>query len=242
MRRRALALLAALALSAHAYAQPQPPCDGASAVPPPAPPGAGPAVRTWSDTAWTPPACLPWPEGRYRMVVAIAGTFRHDGDAAALLARLGAVSARKGLRYWSVTDQAWRVLVTDAAALAGPGGARRADFTAAEMKRGAELFYEESDNRSARPVIYRLRVLEAGAARLVIETENLSPVQAFLVTLFPPGSVRTAFFLERRAAGTWTAYGISATGAEASALASSAEASYVNRATAFYRHYTGQTP
>jgi hypothetical protein len=192
---------------------------------------------------WAPPSCLPWPVAQYRLLVAAAGTFGHTGDAAALLARFGAVSAKKGLRYWSVSDRSWQVLVEDAAALAGPEpGRRRADFSVAEMKPGAELFYEERDNRSAGPVTYRMRVLEAGAQRTVIETQNESPVRKLMVTLFPPGTLRAAYFLERREASTWALYLLSATGAEASALAASAEESYVNRATALYRHYTGQQP
>jgi len=241
VRRAALVLLAATALPVHA--QPQPPCDGAKAVPPHAAPGAEPAVRTWRDTTWTPPACLSWPDGKFRLLVAAAGSFRHDGDASALLARFGAVSARRGLRYWSVSDKAWQVLVEEAAALAAPEpGRRRADFAPGEMKPGAELFYEERDNRSAGPVIHRMRVLEADAGRIVIETQNVSPVRAFLVTLFPPGSLRAAYILERREPGTWALYLLSATGAEASALAAGAEASYVNRGTALYRHFTGQKP
>jgi hypothetical protein len=239
--RAALALAAAAAFSAQA--QPQPPCDGARPVPPHAAPGAEPAVLTWRDSAWTPPPCLGWPEARFRLMVAAAGSFRHEGDASALLARFGAISARRGLRYWSVSDKAWQVLIEDTAALAGPEpGRRRADFSPAEMKPGAALFYEERDNRSAGPVTYRMRVLEADAARIVIETQNVSPVRAFLVTLFPPGSLRAAYVLERRDPGTWALYLLSTTGAEASALAASAEASHVNRATALFRHFTGQKP
>jgi len=58
-------------------------------------------------------------------------------------------------------------------------------------------------HRSSSPVVYRLRVLEAGAQRIVIATENVSPIRAFLVTLFPPGSLRAVYFLERRGPGAW---------------------------------------
>jgi hypothetical protein len=239
VKRLVLALLAFVSLPA--WAQPRPPC-GAQAAPAHAAPGADPVVATWSEVRWAPPACLPWREGQFRMVVALAGSFRHDGDAAGLLARFGAVSKKKGMRYQSVRDEAWRVLVKDAAALTAPrAGERRADFTPAEMKPGAELFYEETDNRSSAPVVYRMRVLEADGGRIVVETENLSPIRAVMVTVFPPGSLRSAFFLERRGAGTWAVYGLSATGEEASTLAAGSTQSYVNRATALYLHYTGQT-
>jgi hypothetical protein len=238
VKRITLALLAAFALPVHGQAQP--PC-GAPPVPAYAAAGAEPAVLAWSEVRWTPPACLPWPAGQYRMVVALAGSFRHDGDAAALLARFGAVSKRKGMRYMSVRDKASRVLVKDAAALAAPNpGERRADFTAAEMKPGAELFYEEIDNRSAAPVVYRMRVLEATGGRIVLVTDNLSPIRAFMATLFPPESLRAAYFLERRDAGTWTIFGLSSTGEAASTLAAGSAQSYVNRAAAFYRHFIGE--
>lgn len=238
MRRAALGL--ALALAAHAWAGPQPPCGAAQALPPYAAPEAPPNVVTWTGEAarWTPPACLPWPSGEYRMLVALAGSFRHAGNADALRARLGAISARQGLRYWSVTDKTWRVLITDAAALEGKR--RRADYSAAELKPGTVLLYEEQDNRAPQPIVYRMRVLEANDERIVVTTENVSAVRAFMATLFPPGSLRAAIFLERRAAGTWGFYGISATTGEASAFAAMSEDSYVNRATALYRHFIEQ--
>lgn len=235
------ALLAAFASCA--AAGPRPPCEGAAPLPPYGAAGHAPNVRTWTNEAagWTPPACLGWPAADFRILVAIAGRFRHEGDGAALLERFGAMSRREGLQYWSVTDQDWRVLITDAAALAAPEGPRRADFKAAEMTAGAELFYEERDNRSSGAVVYRMRVREAGRERLVIETENLTAVRALLFTLFPPGSLRAAYFAERLSPGTWGLYGLSSTGEEASALAAGSEASYVNRAKALYRHFADPT-
>jgi hypothetical protein len=216
---------------------PQPPCAGAAPIPAYADP---PAVRTWAKAeleSWTPPACLGWPRESFQLVVALAASFRHDGDADALLARFGAISAKRGLRYWSVTDKAWRVLITDAAAL--DGQKRRSDFTVAEMKSGADLYFEEADNRSSDAVVYRLRVLEASPNRVVVEIENVTPIRAFFITLFPPGSLRATYFAERRGPDTWGFYGLSSNGAEASALASVSEASYVNRAAALYRHFIG---
>jgi hypothetical protein len=231
--------LTAIALCAQAALAegPQPPCAGAVPIPAYADP---PAVRTWTKAdleSWTPPACLGWPREPFQLLVALAASFRHDGDADALLARFGAISTKRGLRYWSVTDKAWRVLITDAAAL--DGQTRRPDFTAAEMKSGTDLRFEEVDNRSSEAVDYRLRVLEANRNRIVIETENLTPIKAFFITLFPPGSLRATYFLDRRGPDTWGFYGLSSNGAEASALASVSQASYVNRAAALYRHFIG---
>jgi len=226
---------------------PRPPCEGRSPDPAYASPGETPAVRVWAKggaAQWQAPACLGWaPQQRFRLVVALAGEFRYEGDAESLLARFGAISAMRGLRYWSVTEKAWRVLISDASALEGAEiSHRRPDFGPGEMKSGAILYFLQEDNRSSEPVVYRLRVLERAPARLVIETENVGPVRQLALTLFPPGALRATYFLDRQRAGTWGFYGVSATGESASALAGLIEATYVNRAAALYRHLIGVPP
>jgi hypothetical protein len=237
----ALALCASIgAVGAQAADEPRPPCEGAAPLPAHTAPDAPPAVRIWTDQAWTPPACLGWPQGRSRLIVALAGSFRQGGDEQTLLARFGAISGMRGLRYWSVTDKAWRELITDGAALTGPESrSRRADFSPQELKADAIVYFEQTEGRSSGPVVYRLRVLEAGSSRVVIATENVTPGRAFLVTLFPPGSLRATYLLERRGPDVWTFYGISSTSTEASSLASVSPPSYVNRAAALYRYLSG---
>jgi hypothetical protein len=228
------------AARAQAADEPSAPCEGAAPVPAYAALDARAAVRTWTNLAWTPPACLGWPPERSRLIVALAGRFRHAGDAQTLLARFGAISSMRGLQYWSVTDKAWRELITDGAALMGPGSrSRRPDFSPAELAPGATVYFEQTEGRSSTPVVYRLRVLEAGADRLAIATDNVTPIRAFLVTLFPPGSLRATYLIERHGADVWTFYGISSTGAEASALASVSPPSYINRAAALYAQFAG---
>ena len=92
-------------------------------------------------------------------------------------------------------------------------------------------------------MVYRLRVLEASTDRLAIETENVTPLRAFLVTVFPPGALRGAYFFERKSPdGPWTLYALSAIGEGAGPLAAVSDASYVNRAAAFYRQFIGAVP
>jgi hypothetical protein len=247
--RIAIAALAAVALAAPiaraqaaADAGPRPPCGGVGPVPSYAATGAAPNLRTWGKNAalWKPPACMPWPGAQYRLIVALAGSFRHDGDAGSLLDRFGAISKMQGMVYWSGSDKAWRPLITEASAVVGlDGRQRRADFTEPEMTVGTDLFFEEGDNRSSDTVVYRLRVLEAGPDRIAIETENVSPIQVLFMTLFPPASLRATYFLERRGPGTWSFYGLSSTSQKASAIATIAEGPYVNRAAALYRHFAG---
>jgi hypothetical protein len=221
---------------------PRPPCAGVDSIPAYSAPGTAPNVLTWSKEAarWTPPSCIPWAPGNYRLIVALAGSFLYDGNAAGLLARFGAVSKMKGLIYWSVTDKEWRPLITDASSVSrADGRERRADFTTAEMKVGTDLYYEERDSRSDDPVIYRMRVLESTADRIVIATENVTPIKSFFIALFPPSTLRAVYILQRREPGTWTIYGISSTAEKASALATLSQGSHVNRAAALYRFFLG---
>lgn len=222
---------------------PRPPCAG-----PPSPaypePGGQPVVRVWSagepGADWTPPACTGWRPLPSRVLVATAGRFAHRGTAEDLLERLGAVSALTTVRYWSVSNGRWLDLVTDASALAGPDAAeRRPDFRAAEMKVGADLYFAQDDNRSTGVVVYRLRVRESAPDRLVVDTENVSPMRYLLLPLAGPGDIQAVYFLSRSAPGFWDYYGLARTGAGASPFLEGHEASYVNRAVALFRHLAG---
>jgi hypothetical protein len=246
MKWRNAALIALAVSSALPVAQsendvePRAPCNGEEPAPTYAPIGEPPNVQVWKKPSWQAPGCLPWPRERVRLVVALAGSFRHKGDGTSLVSRFGAISSMRGIRYWSVTEAAWRVLVTDAFALEGPEQSRhRPDFKPQEMRPGVELYFAERDNRSGW-VVYRMSVLEAAANRIVITTENASPVRAYGFTLFPPGTLRAAYFAQRRDSDYWAFYGLSVTGEQASGLASMSEASYINRATALYQHFTAK--
>src|SRR5512146_804166 len=112
---------------------PQPPCAGVKPVPAYAAPGAPANAQVWTSAelgSWTPPACTGFTAQGDGVLVAFAGSFPLKGNAEALLQRFGAVSALKGLKYWSVTEGGWRTLITSASALEGPHLDRpRPDFT-----------------------------------------------------------------------------------------------------------------
>jgi hypothetical protein len=245
MNRAAAALLLIATVPARALAAsdaaPRLPCEGAQATPDYADAGVEAALQTWTDLQWRPPACLGWPEARYRFVIAIAGRIEAADDAT-LKRRIGAISTSRGLRYWSVSEGAWRVLIKDAAALAAAGGARREDFAGDEIRPGAVLHFVEEDNRSSTPVAYRMRVLEATRDRIAVETQNVTTIESLLVPLFPPGALRAAYFMSRLEGNTWGFYAISASTAEASAMVKLAKASYINRARALYGHFAGLDP
>ncbi len=243
--RRALVLVLLLAGLAPARAGdelPRLPC-GTAPSPAFAEPGSAPNVRAWSGKAaraWEPPSCTGWTPMEAEMLVALAGSFRHVGEIDALLARVGAVSAKKGVRYWSTTEKSWQPLVNDAFALSGPDVAqRRADFSAASIKPGLTMYYAQNDNRTAGDSVFRERVVAADRDRLMVVSENVSPLKKMMVTLFEPGDMQTAYFIERRADGVWGFYSLTRTRMASPLLPIGGEASYINRSVALFRHIAG---
>lgn len=239
-----LVVCATLLCQAHGYAQvgPQPPCGKESA-----PPYRGlndPAiVKPWStsdfDGDWKPPACTGWTAPGFTTLVSTAGRFRHTSGAEGLLLQIGAISKLAGMQYWSTSHKRWQTLVVAANALTGlQSGQRRADFTVAEVKEGNALYFEQTDNLAGK-AIYRMRLLQASADRLVFEVENVSAMRRMLLTLFSPGEMQAIYFLDRESENMWRFYSILRTGKNASRLTARNQASAVNRAAAYYRHYVG---
>lgn len=232
---------------------PRPPCGMEAsfpAYPAEAAPGNAPAlVRAWQEGGlprWTPPACTGWTSNNgqgFRTLVALAGriTLPQGSGAGDLLGRFAAVSKLRSARYWSVSDGAWRPLVTDASALDDPNRKRRRpDFSASELADGRDAYFVQDDGRSPDGVVYRLRVRESGPDRLVVQIENFTPVRLLVVTLFEPGALQAVYFLQRLSPMSWGYYSLSRTTKNgSSSLAVGHEASYVNRAAAVYRFIAG---
>ena len=244
-----LVLASGSAAAADAPAPPIVPCgDPAPAPRPSTGAGIGPAVpdfAVWgTDTlaaGWVPPACLGWDAGSgTRLVVALAATLAHRGDAATLLARAGAVSRMVDIRYWSTTDGHWRALASEASAVDGHAAdaPRRDDFAPSELQPGRVLHYRIDEQRTG-AVTWRLRVLERSATRVVLAHDNVTPIRAFGFTLMPPGAMQAVDLLWRGADGRWSVYAITRFTDAASGLASRREASAVNRSVALYRHLAG---
>jgi hypothetical protein len=110
---------------------------------------APPATAEWSSDHWprdvTVPACLGWDTSRFASFAAVAGTF-HAADIEDVLRRIGAISAYKGLRYWSVTDHRLEPLIIDAFAVAdAPAKLARQDFAPAELTEGRALLFSQRD-------------------------------------------------------------------------------------------------
>ena len=243
---RAAALCTPLAMGtgfAVATPLPTPPC-GTSPVPAYASLGVQPAIaildaEELDANAWRPSSCTGWPaSSRSRVVVAIAGLVRAAGGAETLLARAGAISSLHTMRYWSTTDQQWRPLFLDAAALAGPaeGEQRRGDFRPSELMAGRTAYFWANDSRSG-SVVYGMRVLERSPQRIVLGEENVSPVRALGLTVFRPTALQTVVFAQRQTNDVWGLYILARIDRQASSfVASGHEASTANRALALFRY------
>jgi len=102
-----------------------------------------------------------------------------------------------------------------------------------------DLYFAHDDNRTSGEVIYRLRVRELTPSRLVVATENISPVRKLMLTLVDPGGLQSIHYLDREAPGIWRYYGLARTAEDLTSLLGVPEGSYVNRAVALYRHLIG---
>jgi uncharacterized protein DUF6675 len=236
-----VAMLLAPILCQGAGTAPKPPCGE-----PPIPlyPAAGqpPVADVWSESelrraGWTAPDCLHWPPGKTRLIAALAGQFRFTGPSEELAARLGRISALKTVRYWSVSHQAWQALVSDAGLLQGPDGGARPDIGSAELIAGRSFYYFETDRHGR--TVHRLDVLEHTTDRLVVATENVTPIRIGILTAFEGGALQSVVFLERRGAELWGYYQAIRATEGASVVALGSDASYVNRLAALYHHVAG---
>lgn len=227
-----------------AESPPRVPCDGGEPLPKFAALGATPNFFIWNErelvARWIPPPCTGW-TSKEGVLVGLAGRFRYSGDLDDLLVRFGAISKMVGVQYWSIRDQRWQPLITNASALGGPDATRaRPDFSLNEMKSGADLYFTETENRIAQPVVYRMRITltDAGA---IIATENVTPVQQFWITLLHPGDLQAVHFFTHESPGGWTYYGLART-AVPSLFLEPRQESYLNRALALYSYFTGTPP
>lgn len=217
---------------------PQPPC-GAEAIPSYPDLEHSPMVKVWDRSAlghnWNPPACLGWSAPGFSTLISTVARF-HAGTAEGLLQRIGSISGLTGIRYWSTTHQSWRTLIVNASAMTGPGGGTRPDFSVSDLAQGSVRYFQQSDSLAGKAT-YRLQILSASSERIVFETENITGLRFMLMPLFPPHQLQAVYFLERDSPGLWKYYSLARMGKDASTLAAGHDASAINRAVAFFRHF-----
>lgn len=247
---RVCAILAFLLCPGQTRAQtgqmgPVPPCGVQSVESVPAYPelGAAAVEKSWrpADVSkdWKLPACIGWAAPRFAMIVTTAARFHYAGGADSLLRRIGAISELAGVRYWSPSHNKWQTLIVEAIALAGPNAKPvRADFTADEIRHGDAIYFQQADNLLGK-AIYRMRVLESSADRIVFSVENVGAMRYSLFTLVDAGEMQSIHFLDRESPDVWRYYGLIRNGEHTSSLITAHPSSSINRAVAFYRHYAG---
>jgi hypothetical protein len=234
----------ALPVAAQPVAGPQPPCDSAPVYPPYGPIDATPMVASWHEAdlrkvGWQPPACLGW-HGGSRLIAALAARFHAVQSLDDLAARFADVSHYPAIKFWAITRREWRPLAVAAWAVDGPDGNSRApDPPASALQPGRDFYYaEEAD--LAGEAIYRLRVLVRSADRLVLETENVTPIKVAIMTLFEPGALQVATFLQRLDGDLWELYEVTRASAQSSSMVSGYQSAYLNRLDAVRRLLAGQ--
>ena len=237
------ALLSCLAAAtAFADSGPQPPC-GSESFPSYPDLDHPPVVKVWDRSElgrdWTPPPCTGWSAPGFSSLIVTVARFRDTSGVEGLLRHVGAISQLAGMRYWSTTHKRWQPLIVDASALGGQtSDRRRQDFSMNETSEGGTLYFQQTDNLSGKAT-YSMRVGSVTPDRLVFETENVSTIRYLLVPLFHPGEMQSIYFLEQESPGVWRYFNIARTGKNANALVAGHDASSINRAVAFFRHWAG---
>ncbi len=151
-----------------------------------------------------PPDCSGLPGRDFELLVRITAGYAAPGDLDAQLARVGRVSALKGASYWSFSDRQRLVLFQEAYAVDQPTSLRqRADFSPAELRSGAELYFAHSDNRSSHLLPFSLRLRKIAAESFEVQIENLTDLRYMGLTLVASHEMQWSVAVERLGPGRW---------------------------------------
>lgn len=195
-------------LNRPAHAQPPAPLCGNSA-PPPACPGADqpPLVHSWlldGRRDGPLPDCSGLRTREFELLVRVVGSYKAPGELEHQLARLGAVSGQTGMPYWSFTEKRRQVLIRESMAVDSLANRqRRADFSVAELRSGAELVFVQTDNRSGKPVPYGLVLLHATPQAFTVRIENLVDIRMMGLQLVAPREMQWTATIDRQGPGHW---------------------------------------
>ncbi len=234
--------LAVLGIDQSQSAEPQPPCGRQSQPAYPKQPSIL-KIQIWKkgDLApdWKPAACTGWQDQEFSIMLAATARFRNPRGIRGILEKFAKVSTLSGLRYWSVRRDKWTTLIDEAYALKGPSrNQRRKDFAPHELQVGRDYYYWQKEQTTAGKIIYRFRLRERSPRRLVVAMENASPGKFLGITALGAGKAKYLYFFERLKGGVWGYYSLARIKRQHSWL-SIPHASYANRATAVFRHFTG---
>ena len=140
----------------------------------------------------------------FELLVRVTASYLAPGDLETQLSHFGAVSKLRGASYWSYSDRKRLVLFHEAYAVDQPGSLKpRADFSAAELRSGNELYFVHSDNRSATLSPYSLRLVQSSADTFQVQIENVTDLRYLGMTLVAHHEMQWAVVIERLGAGRW---------------------------------------
>lgn len=197
-----------------------------------------PNVAVWHDLSAIRDNCSAINLSGTAKVVGLASYFHYTGTVEELASRAGAISALKDLNYWSITDNSWRKLISNSVALNSVDSKdKRPDFSGSEVMRGQTLYFAQDDTRAWGMNIYSLTAIEVSNSRLVVTSENISPIKIGPITLFKPRSIKSLTIVSEVDKATWSYYSlISIT----DSFFDSKDKSLINRQAAAYRFLVGK--
>lgn len=161
-------------------ADPVPQCG--KAAPPAYPPvDKPPLIQCWVDGLRQDgplPDCSPLRQQDAVLVIRLTASYVAPGTLDDQLARVGAVSVLKGMPYWSFTDKQRQPLIREAYAIESAESMKpRADFSVGELKRGQDVFFAHSDNRSSALVPFVMRLTQQDATGFALRVESLGDIK-----------------------------------------------------------------
>lgn len=200
-----------------------------------------PDVAAWHKDDARKPDCAGLLNGDFSLYVSLVGKLP-AANSDDILERFGAVSLLRGLPYWSFSENRRETMIRDAFPVTSAGKKTSGSgFTIKEMMAGHDLFYRQTDNRSAEGVTYRMRVMEHAPHRLLIAVENVSSVRFLFMTLFQPGDLQTVYLLEQAKDRTWRYYNLTGIRGSGWTTGHGSEKSYMSRALSMFSHFAGMT-
>jgi hypothetical protein len=138
------------------------------------------------------------PESVWVLGVAV---FQHVGAVKDLLAPFAAVSNYQSIRG-GTDDDGKKPLIAAAHALTRADGARRSDFTVAELATGAPRFLSIT-TASSGPVVYRMVVTELHDHRVALAIDNVTAVRFAGMLALPEGGSRFLWTFDSDRPDVW---------------------------------------
>ncbi len=188
---------------------------------------------------WTPPVCTGWEKRPFEFLIRGAARFRHEGTADDIARRLARFQDLTTIKYWSVSNQEWRPLFSDATGLDGADvDGPRAHHEAADIQAGRTLYFMQDENNPLGPVAFRIDVRDRTASRLSFNSTNTSVFPVLIFDVVKPGGFQSYYLIEREAGDIWRYAALVRSKIEHAFMAPSA-ASSKNRAQAYFRYLAG---